>query len=89
MEIFQVFAEKHLKLVLRDQNKVVYVLFLLVLLLVEANPIPKERCSKKNLVRALNSGGGKIVLTLLIEVKTFYVRFITIHVWGSGLQRLV
>lgn len=78
--VFQASIEKRFKLILRDQNRAVCIPFLLKLLLVEADPIPKEGCGKRNLVRLFNSNSGKIILILLTRVVVFYVRFPAIHI---------
>lgn len=59
------------------------------MLLAEANPIPKEGYSKKNLVNIFNSNSGKIIFTLLIEIVAFYIGFFAIHVWKTSLQGIV
>lgn len=51
-----------------------------ILLPTEVDLIFKEKRSKKNSVKAFSSSGGKIILTLLIEVIVFHVRFIAIYV---------
>ena len=55
-------------------------MFPLILLLTEVEAVAQEKCYKKNTVGALGSGGGKIILTLLTEVKIFYVGLTTIHI---------
>lgn len=72
--------EKHPKLVLSNWNGVICVLFLLILLPSEVNIILKKKYSKTNAVGALGSSSNKIILILLIEVITFYIRFIAIYV---------
>lgn len=74
--------EKSLKLVSCDQNKVVYVLFSLILLLAEADLVLKKEHSKKNLIRPFRSSDSKVILTLLTKIVAFYVRLTMIHVWG-------
>lgn len=74
------FVKEYLKLVSYNRDKIVFILFPLQLLLVKANPVPKKRCSKKNLVSILSSNGSKIILTLLTEIIVFYVKFSAILV---------
>lgn len=62
-----------LKLVSYDRDRAVCVLLSLALLLMEADVVPKEGFSKKNLVSAFSSNGGKVIFILLTEVITFYV----------------
>lgn len=78
-DISQASAEKHFKLVLRDQNRAVGILFLLVLLLAKADLISKKS-SKKNLVKLFSFSSYKKVLILLTEVVIFYVGFSAIYV---------
>ena len=52
----------------------------LVLLPTEVNTVTQEECYKRNTVRALGSGGGKVILILLAKVITFYVGLTTINV---------
>ena len=89
LEISQVFAEKYLELVLRDRDKAVYILFLLILLLAKTDLILKERHNKENLVNNFNFSNGKVILTLLIKVVAFYIEFTVGHVQGTGVQGLV
>lgn len=74
-------AEKRLELVLCNQDRAVCILFLLVLLLVETNLIPKKRRDKKNLVSFPNFSGGKVVFILLTEVITLYIELSVVHIW--------
>lgn len=76
--------EKYPQLVLRDWNRTICLLFPLVLLPAEADLAPKEKYSKKILVRALGSSSGKVIITLLIEVVAFYVKFTAVHVRATG-----
>ena len=78
-------AEKCLKLILRDQNRAICIMFLLVLLLAEANPVPKEKHSKKNPVSPHSSSDSKIVFTLLTKIIVVYIRLSVIYIWKTGL----
>ena len=49
--------EECLELVPRDRNRSVCVMFLLILLPAEADPVPEEGCSKENLGRPRSSSG--------------------------------
>ena len=80
--------EEYLEHVLREQNRVVCIMFPLVQLPAEADPVSKEGCGKENFVSLRNSNGSKIVLTLLIEVIVVYVRLSVIYVQGIGFQWL-
>lgn len=87
--VFQASIEKRFKLILRDQNRAICIPFLLKLLLVEADPIPKEGYGKRNLVRLFNSNSGKIILILLTRVVVFYVRFPAVYIRGASFQRFI
>lgn len=82
--VSQAFAKEGLKLILRDRDRAIYILFLLKLLLLEADPVREKRCNKKNLVSLLSSSGGKMVLKLLTKVITFYVGLSAVHVYNTG-----
>lgn len=69
-----------MKLVPHDWNTTVYVLFSLILLLVETDLVPKEKYSKKNVIRPFSSSGGKIIPILLTKVIAFYVGFFVVHI---------
>ena len=81
--------EECLKLVLRDRDKAVYVLFSLVLLPAKTNPVLKKGYNKKNLVSPPSSSSNKIVLILLTEVIILYVELSVIHVWEMSFQGLI
>ena len=55
-------------------------MFSLILLPTEVDTVIQEKSCKKNMVRALGSGGGKVILTLLTKVIIFYMELITIHI---------
>ena len=55
-------------------------MFPLILLPTDVNAIMQEKWYKKNMIGAFSSGGGKEILVLLVEVITFYVKPITIHI---------
>ena len=57
--------EKYFKHILYDRDRVVCVLFLLELLPAEIDPVLKEKCDKKNLIRLSSFSNDKIVLILL------------------------
>ncbi len=57
-----------------------------MLLLIEVDLILKKRDCKQNLVRLGNSGNGKVVLTLLTKVVTFYMGSTTIYVKGLDFE---
>lgn len=76
--------EKRLKLVLYDHNRVVCILFLFVLLSTKADSVLKKRRSKKNLIRAFNSNGSKIILILITKILAFYLRFFVVYIGGVG-----
>ena len=52
----------------------------LVLLPTEVDMVMHEKYCKKNMVEAFGSGSGKIILTLLVEVITFYMRLTMIDI---------
>ena len=60
--------------------KSIYILFLFILLLVEANLLIKKSCSKKNLVWIFSFSNRKINLTPLIEFIVFHIEFFAIYV---------
>ena len=72
--------ENYLKLVLSNWNKAIYILYLHILLLAEADLILKKRYSNKNLVEIFSFGDSKVIFILLIEVVIFHIRFTTIQV---------
>ena len=52
----------------------------LVLLPTEVDAVPKEGCCKGNTVGTLGLSGGKVILTLLIEVIAFHVGLTAIDI---------
>lgn len=80
MEVPQTLAEEHLELVPHDQDRAVYVLFLLILLSAKTDLVPKEKRGKKSLVSPPSSNGSKVVLILLIEVVALYVGFSAVYI---------
>ena len=64
-------------------------MFPLILLPVEANPVPEKERSKKNPVSFCSFSNSKIVLTLLTEVIAVHVGIFVIYVQGMGLQWLI
>ena len=81
-------TEECLELVPRDWDRDSYVMFPLILLPAETDPVLKERRSKGNLGRPCSFSGSKVVLTLLTEVVAVYVRLSAVYVRGVGLQLL-
>ena len=77
-------AEERFELVSCHQNRAVCVISLFVLLPVEADPVPKKRCGKRNLGRPHNSNGSKVVLTLLTEVVAVHVGLSAVYVRGTA-----
>ena len=63
--VTQASSEEYLKLVPRDRDRDFDIMSPLILLLAEANPVPKERHGKKNSGRLRNSSSSKVVFTLL------------------------
>ena len=43
-----------------------------------------KRIKQKNLVKALGSDSGKIILILLTKVITFYIEFTIVYIYGAG-----
>lgn len=82
-------VEKYLKLDPYDQNRAVYILLLLVLLLVKTYPVLEEKYDKKNLVSPPSFSDSKVVYTLLIEVVALHIGLSAIHVWRTGFQRFI
>ena len=60
----------------------------LILLLAEADPVPKEGRGKENLGRPRSSGSSKVVLTLLTKVVAIHVGLSAVYVWEASLQLL-
>ena len=52
----------------------------LILLLAEADPVPKKRCGKENPDKLRSSSGNKIVLTLLTEVVAVHVGLSVVYI---------
>ena len=84
-EVTQAPAEKRLKLVLRNWNRAVNVLVLLVLLPVKTDPVPKEGRSKENLVSPRSSSNSKVVLMLLTKVVLVYMGLFAIYDQETGI----
>ena len=61
----------------------------LVLLSVEADLVPEERCGKKNMRRSHSSNGSIIVLTLLTKVVAVYVELSVVYIRETSLQLLL
>ena len=80
--------EECLKLVPRDRDRGVSVMFPLILLLAEADLVLEEGHGKGNLGRPRSSGGSKVVLILLTEVVAVHVGLSAVYVRGTGLQLL-
>lgn len=62
---------------------------LLILLPIEADPVPKKRRAKKNLVSPHSFNDSKVVFSLLTEVVAVYMGFSVIYVWEMDLQKLI
>ena len=71
--VTQATAEECLEFVPCDRDGGVGVIFPLVLLLAEADPVPQEGRGKGNPGRSRGSSGSKIVLILLTEVVAVHV----------------
>ena len=87
--VLQAPIEERLELVPGDRDTAVCILFLLELLLAEANPVPKEGSSKRNLVSAPSSSSRKVIFILLTKVVIFHVEFSAVHIRGTGFQELI
>ena len=81
-------AEERLELVPGDRDSGIGVMSPLVLLSVEADPVPEEERGKENSGRPRGSSGSKVVLTLLTEVVAVHVGLSAIYVRGARLQLL-
>ena len=73
-------TKKGLELLPSDRDYALSLMLSLVLLPTKVNAITQEEYCKKNTVRALGPGGGKVIFTLLAKVITFYMRLTTIDV---------
>ena len=71
--VTQALSEECLELVPHDRDRSFGVMSPLVLLLVEADPVPQEKRGKENPGRPRDFSGSKIVLILLIEVVVVHV----------------
>ena len=78
-------TEECIELISCDWDRVIYVLSLLILLLIQTDPVSKKRHDKRNPVSSYSSNSSKVVFTLLTEVLTVYMRFSTIHILGKAL----
>lgn len=78
--------EERFKLIPKDRDKAVCVISLIILLPADADLVPKKRCNKRNFVSSRSPSGSEIVLKLLTEVITVYVRLYAIYIWRTGLQ---
>ena len=85
MGVNQASTEERLELVPRDRDRGIGVMFPLVLLPAEADPVPEERRGKGNSGRPRGSSGSKVVLTLLTEVVAVHVGLSAVYVRGTGL----
>ena len=73
-------TKESLELIPYDQGGRFCVMSLLILLPVEADPVPEERCGKRNLVRIRDSSASKKVLILLRQVVAAHVEFSAVYV---------
>lgn len=55
------------------------ILFMIKLLPVEADPIPKKRCYNKNSIKALGCDGSKVIFIMFREVVAFNMRLTVIY----------
>ena len=82
--VTQASSEECLELVPRDRDRGFSVMSPLVLLPVEADPVPPEGRGKGNPSRSCSSSGSNIVLTLLTKVVTVHVGLSALYVRGTG-----
>lgn len=80
LEVSQALTKKRIELISHNQNRAFCVLFLLVLLLAETDPILKEKHGKKNSMSSLSSNSSKIVFILLIKVIALYIELFVVYV---------
>ena len=88
LEVTQTSTEERLELVPRNWDKGLCFMSPLVLLPGKADPVPEEGRGKKNSGRPRDSGGSKVVLTLLTKVVAVYVGLSAIYVRRRSLQLL-
>lgn len=81
--------EKYLKLLLRDRNRAVCTLLLLVLLPAKTDLVIKEKYRKTNLVSPPSFGSGIVVFILLTKVVAFHMRLSVIYVQRTNFQGFV
>ena len=86
--VTQTMAEECFEFILCDRDGSLGVMFPLVLLPAEADPVLQERRGKGNPDRSRSSSGSKIVLTLLTEVIAVHVGLSAIYGRGTGFQLL-
>ena len=73
-------TKEGLKLFLSDRDCTLSLMLPLLLLPTKVDAVTQERCCKGNAIRALGSGSGKVILTLLAKVIAFHVGLTTINV---------
>ena len=73
-------TKEGLELLPGDGNCAFSLMLSLVLLPTEVDTVTQKRYCKGNAVGVLDSGSGKVILTLLAEVIAFHVRLTTIDV---------
>ena len=73
LSVTKALSEECFELVPRDRDRGFGIMFPLVLLPTEADPVPQERRGKGNPGRSRGSSGSKIVLTLLTKVVAVHV----------------
>lgn len=78
-----------IKLISNDWDRVIYILFLLLLFPSKVDIVLKKKQSNRNMTRTFGSDNDKMVFFLLAKVEIFYMAFIAIYVRRSGFQRLV
>ena len=73
-------TKEGLELLPGDGDCTFSLMLLLVLLSMEVDAVPKEKCCKRDTVGVLGSGGGKVIFTLLAKVIVLHMGLITIDV---------
>ena len=73
-------TKKGFELLLGNRDLAFSLMLPLVLLPAKVNAVMQEKCCKENTIRAIGSGGGKVILILLVKVIVFHVGLTTIDV---------
>ena len=87
--VTQALVKKRLELVSHNWDKSLYIIYPLVLLLAETDPVLEEEHGKGNPVSSRRFSGSEIVFTLLKKVRIVYIGLSAIYIWGIGLQWLI